>query len=52
MIINHHIEKCKAFKEQVMLLVKEGETTLDEENAEIFDLSSIKIKMKNSLEEG
>ena len=34
MIISHPIEKCKAFRKQVLQLVKEGKITLDEEDTE------------------
>ena len=36
-IINHPIEKCKAFMEQVLQLTNEGKITLDEENTEESD---------------
>ena len=36
-IINHPIEKCKAFKRQVLQLAKEGKITLDEEDTEESD---------------
>ena len=36
-IISHPIEKCKAFKEQVLQLVKEGKIILDEEDTKESD---------------
>ena len=36
-IISHPTEKCKAFRRQVMQLVKEGKITLDEEDTEESD---------------
>ena len=36
-IINHPIEKCKAFRGQVLQLENEGNVTLDEEDTEEFD---------------
>jgi len=36
-IISHLIEKCKAFRRQVLQLVKEGKITLDEEDTEKSD---------------
>ena len=37
MIISHPIEKCKAFRRQVLQLIKEGKILLDEEDAEESD---------------
>jgi len=36
-IISHPIEKCKAFKRQVLQLLKERKITLDEEDTEESD---------------
>ena len=36
-IISHPIEKCKAFREQVLQLTNEGKITLDKENTEESD---------------
>ena len=46
-IISHYIQKCKAFKRQVLQLVKEEKITLYEEDNEESDWSSNHIK--NSL---
>jgi len=37
MIISHPIDKCKAFKGQVLQLIKEGKIISDEEDTEEFD---------------
>jgi len=48
-IIGPPIEKCNAFRGQVLQLVKEGKITFDGEETEESDLSSMKITSKWAL---
>ena len=50
-IVSHPIEKCKAFRGQVLQLANERKITLDEEGTEKSDRSFIRIILKNASQE-